>query len=218
MPSSPGRRAEPRTPRSGLRRGSAALETMLQACRQPERLARVDRLGHVDAEPAPVDSEAEIGEPAGEPRQLPAGHATGSAADEPPLPGLAADDEVRAAQEPRHVPEAPRLSRLRVVVGAQVDMAAVLRLHHDHAIACRDESPGEASRRGERIAGALAELVSGERLGSADAEAPLHRQRVAAEPAGEDEAEVESSVLAELVVAPQIEERPRGPVLPEQRR
>src|SRR5512146_3444354 len=89
----------PRAGRRGLRRGGASLEAVLQTCRQPQRLARVDGLRDVHAEPAPVDAEPQVCEPAGEPRQLATGHAAGSTADEPPLAGVAEDDEVRTPQE-----------------------------------------------------------------------------------------------------------------------
>src|SRR5207302_8913639 len=56
------------------------------------------RLRHVQAQPSPIDAEAQVGEPAAERREPIDGQSPGPAAHEPRLSRIREDDQVRALE------------------------------------------------------------------------------------------------------------------------
>src|SRR5581483_4083081 len=70
-------------------------KTMVESYREAERLARRHRFREVEAEPAPINAQPEIADPAPDGRELIARHSSRSIAHEPALPGVAEHDEVR---------------------------------------------------------------------------------------------------------------------------
>src|SRR2546426_12502963 len=82
------------------RRAGPALtsEAMIESQREAQLFPRRHRLRHVEPEPAPVDPQAEVRDPAAQGRQAVARHPARPAADQPGLAGVAEHDEIRALQ------------------------------------------------------------------------------------------------------------------------
>src|SRR5438046_2262134 len=111
-------------------------KAVVESQRESQGLARRHRLRHVHAHPAPIDTEAEVGEPAAESRQPVRGQAAGSGAHEPRLARIRENHDVRAPQDEW---------RLRLLVygpgGAvrpmECDVAAGTRPSGEPPVACR---------------------------------------------------------------------------------
>src|SRR5690348_13812263 len=71
-------------------------EAVVESQRESQGLSRRHGLRHIHAQPAPVDAEAEVGEPAAEGRQPVRGQAAGSGAHEPRLASIREHDDVGA--------------------------------------------------------------------------------------------------------------------------
>src|SRR6266540_2142159 len=84
-------------PPSTARRTSPGLtsEAVVESHREAQALAGGHRLRRVQAQPAPIDAQAEVRDPAAERRQAVAGQPARPAAHEPRLPGVSQHDEVR---------------------------------------------------------------------------------------------------------------------------
>src|SRR5207244_8923505 len=84
-------------PPSQARRASPSLtsEAVVESQREAHGLARRHGLREVQAEPAPIDAQPQIGEPTAEGGQSVRRQPARSVADEPPLTRVAKHDEVR---------------------------------------------------------------------------------------------------------------------------
>src|SRR6266702_6321766 len=71
-------------------------EAVVEPQRESQRLPGGHCLGHVQAQPAPIDAQAEVGEPAAERGEPIGGQSTRPTAYEPRLSRVREDDEVRA--------------------------------------------------------------------------------------------------------------------------
>src|SRR6266404_4445369 len=71
-------------------------EAVIESQRESQTLPGGHRFRHVQAQPAPIDAESQIGKPAARRRQPIGGQAAGPAADEPCLSRVREHDQVRA--------------------------------------------------------------------------------------------------------------------------
>src|SRR3989449_254032 len=71
-------------------------EAVVESQRKSQGLPGGHRLRHVQAQPSPIDAEAQVGEPAAERREPIGGQSPGPAAHEPRLSRIREDDQVRA--------------------------------------------------------------------------------------------------------------------------
>src|SRR5216117_1538213 len=181
-------------------------EAVVESQRESQGLPGGHRLGHVQAQPSPIDAEAQVGEPAAERREPIGGQAPGPAAYEPRLSRIREDHEVRALE---------REERLRAFVlggrGAirpvQREVTAVLGLGEDHAVARRQPGAPERGVDDVAVARAVPEPVARERIGSPRRQPLLQWQGTATDPAAGEEPEVHASRRAHSRIAAEIEEQ-----------
>src|SRR6185437_13249849 len=140
-------------------------EAVIESQRESQGLPRGHGLRYVHPEPAPIDAEAQVGEPAAERREAIGRQATGPVAHEPRLSGIRQHHEVRALEREER-PRAFVLGGRRAIRPVQREVTAVLGLGEDHAVAGRHSGAPEGGVDDVAVARAVAEAVPRERIGS----------------------------------------------------
>src|SRR3989454_373230 len=167
-------------------------EAVVESQRKSEGLPGGHRLRHVQAQPSPIDAEAQVGEPAAERREPIGGQSPGPAAHEPRLSRIREDDQVRALEGEKRL-RGFVLGGRGAIRPVQREVTAVLGLGENHAVARRQPGARERGVDDVAVAGAVAEAVPRQRIGPPDRQSLLQRQRIAADPAAREDPQVHAS-------------------------
>src|SRR5437867_9211620 len=142
-------------------------EAVVESQREAQGLPGGRRLGHVQAQPSPLDAEAQVGEPAAERREPIGGQAPGPAAYEPRLSRICEDDQVRALEGEERL-RAFVLGGRGAIRPVQREVTAVPGLGGNHGVACRQPGARERGVDDVAVARAVVEAVARQRLGRTD--------------------------------------------------
>src|SRR5256886_1735444 len=148
-------------------------EAVVESQRESQGLPGGHRLRHVQAQPSPIDAEAQVGEPAAERREPIGGQSPGPAAHEPRLSRIREDDQVRALEGEERLRGFVLWGR-GAIRPVQREVTAVLGLGENHAVARRQPGARERGVDDVAVAGAVAESVARQRIGPPDRQ-PLLR-------------------------------------------
>src|SRR6059058_1035219 len=118
-------------------------EAVVESQRESQGLPGGHRLRHVQAQPSPIDAEAQVGEPAAERREPIGGQSPGPAAHEPRLSRIREDDQVRALEGEERLRGFVLWGR-GAIRPVQREVTAVLGLGENHAVARRRRVPANA--------------------------------------------------------------------------
>src|SRR5882724_11982760 len=181
-------------------------EAVIESQRESQMLPGGHRFRHVQAQPAPIDAETQIGEPAAQRRQPIGGQAAGPAADEPCLSRVRQHDQIRALKREERL-RAFVLGGGRAIRPVQREVTAVLGLREDYAIAGRHLGPREGGVDDVAVTRAVPEAVARERIGPPRRQPLLQRQRIATDPPAREQPQVHASRRAYAGIAAENEEQ-----------